>query len=108
MSAAAVQPLTLQPLALAQPGTDVSTAVEKQADHKYTSSSNAHGFCFICAIRLIVLYLAFVDLCSSQWGETAEGDEEEDAAEFGENRIWLKACTSFIRTRYLNDSDCGA
>lgn len=57
MSAAAVQPLTLQPLALAQPGTDVSAAAEEQADHKYTSSSNAHGFCFNCAIRLIVLYL---------------------------------------------------
>lgn len=39
MSAAAVQPLTLQPLALAQPGTDVSTAVEEHADHKCTSSS---------------------------------------------------------------------
>ncbi|CAG12860.1 unnamed protein product [Tetraodon nigroviridis] len=40
-------------------------------------------------------------LCSSQWGETAEGDEEEDAAEFSEDRIWLKACTSLIRTRLL-------
>lgn len=63
----------------------------------------AQGFCFTCAVGLIVLRLAFVDLCSSQWGETAEGDEEEeeDAAEFGEDRMWLKACTCFIRTRYL-------
>lgn len=60
MSAAAVQPLTLQPLALAQPGTDVSPAVEEQAHHKYTASSNARGFCFICAIRLIVMYLVLL------------------------------------------------
>lgn len=43
--------------------------------------------------------MLFADLCSSQWGETAEGEEEEDAAEFSEDRIWLKACASFIRTR---------
>lgn len=39
MSAAAVRPLTLQPVALAQPGTDVSAAAEGQTDHKYTSNS---------------------------------------------------------------------
>lgn len=37
MPAAAVCPLTLQPLALAQPGTDVSAAAEEQAHHKYAS-----------------------------------------------------------------------
>lgn len=38
MSATAVWPLTFQPLALAQPGADVSAAAEEQADHKYTSA----------------------------------------------------------------------
>lgn len=32
-------------------------------------------------------------------GETAE--QQEEAAELDEDRIWLKACTSFIRTRLL-------
>ncbi|TNN02246.1 hypothetical protein fugu_009733 [Takifugu bimaculatus] len=41
-------------------------------------------------------------LCSSLLRETAEEDvEEENPAEFSEDKIWLKACTSFIRTRLL-------
>ncbi|KAI3361365.1 hypothetical protein L3Q82_013549 [Scortum barcoo] len=48
-----------------------------------------------------------VGSCSPQKRESAEKqsdrvtEEEEEAAEFDEDRIWLKACTCFIRTRLL-------
>lgn len=104
MPAAAVQPVALQPLALEQPGTDVSAAAEAQPDHEYTSNSSSLGLCCICPPSFIVRCLPLVDLCSSQLGETADGEEDaddEETAEFNEDRIWLKACTSLIRTRYL-------
>lgn len=55
-----------------------------------------------------MVYLPLVDLCSSLLRETAEEDVEENPAEFIEDKIWLKACTSFIRTRYVHDPDCRA
>lgn len=57
-----------------------------------------------------MLYLPLVELCSSLLRETAEEDvvEEENPADFSEDKIWLKACTSFIRTRYVRDADCRA
>lgn len=66
------------------------------------------GICCICLLWFTVLYLPLVDLCSSLLRETAEEDVEENPAEFSEDKIWLKACTSFIRTRYVHDPDCRA
>ncbi|XP_068999435.1 uncharacterized protein C8orf76 homolog [Embiotoca jacksoni] len=42
--------------------------------------------------------------CSSEGGEQDDGETEaqqEEAAELSEDRVWLKACTGFIRTRLL-------
>lgn len=66
------------------------------------------GICCICLLWFTVMYLPLVDLCSSLLRETAEEDVEENPAEFSEDKIWLKACTSFIRTRYVHDPDCRA
>lgn len=79
---------------------------------KQTTSTLLTPACwaFAAFVSSDLLYLPSVDLCSSQSRETAEGneavDEEENAADFSEDRIWLKACISFIRTRCLRDSDC--
>lgn len=61
MCAAAVQPLTVQPLALAQPGTDVSAAAEEPADHKYVSVQLEHaGISFyLCSL----IYCAVFTFC---------------------------------------------
>lgn len=108
MSAAAVQPVTLQPLALAEPGTDVSAAAEEQPHHKYPSVQLHHAGA-LCVRSDFQPCLPLADLCSSQWGDGEDGgedvDEEEHAAELSEDRLWLKACACFIRTRYLNLTD---
>lgn len=39
--------------------------------------------------------------------ESADEDKPGEAAELGEDRIWLKACSGFIRTRY-RDSNLNA
>lgn len=101
LSAAAVQPVALQPLALAQPGTDVSAVAEEEAHLEYTSNSATLGLVVFVCSDLLLPYLPLVDFCSSRSRQTADEDvaEEEDAAEFSEDDIWLKACTSFIRAR---------
>lgn len=67
---------------------------------------------FVVFVSSDLLYLPSVVLCFSQSKELADGnedvDEEVNAADFSEDRIWLKACISFIRTRCLHDSDCRA
>lgn len=108
MSAAAVQPVALQPLALAEPGTDVSAAAEEQPHPKYPSVQLRHAGALGVSALPFSPRLSLADLCSSQRGDAADGGEDADeelAAEFSEERLWLKACACFIRTRYLDLTD---
>lgn len=62
-----------------------------------------------------LLYLPCLGSCPPQRCESTEEqddgetEEQQEAAEPDEDRIWLKACTCFIRTRYISDAivECG-
>lgn len=120
VSAAAVQLAALQPVALVQPGTDMSAAAGEQKHHRWDGNQHPHVINILRSFSLlkpvvitnkmkckqcVLLRSPFLDFCSPQRGDLAEGQnedeqQEENAAEFDEDRTWLEACTCFIRTRY--------